>query len=443
MTGRTTRPWKDATMPSDRTTVTELGTALGMLGASDVDEALRSRTEVMHSVSPEMWARLGQLRAGGAYDADFHAAFENGRAFLVAEDGLRERRPRIVEWKGTGRAPGDEVAPIDLRVDHVYLVSCKYLSNILFNVSPAHIFDDLLVGRMSRHGPRGGARDTDRSRESSACADPGGAGPGGDWYAEVAPAEYQALYEEVRRAVLEPSPAKAGLPALSAPGSALRPRSGSTKASFAPSVFPGLEDAVEAGGVGGGPRSGVGGDPEARRREPPPALRTLPARAVDLTAEQRDGLGHWLKHGWPGQARDAYHGLAERVSFVSVQRWQQALDERGGRGEAMLWRLLRMGSAPYFVLGSSATRSLRLRIATPWDWREHFVLGSVDMEAQQGGQPRVGWHAVVRDRSTSELIELEGHIEVRWSHGRFGGPPEAKGYLDTPHHLVPGYFALQ
>ncbi len=109
----------------------------------------------MHSVSPEMWARLGQLRAGGAYDADFHAAFENGRAFLVAEDGLRERPPRIVEWKGTGRAPGDEVAPIDLRVDHVYLVSCKYLSNILFNVSPAHIFDDLLVGRMSRHGPRG------------------------------------------------------------------------------------------------------------------------------------------------------------------------------------------------------------------------------------------------------------------------------------------------
>ena len=119
------------------------------------------------------------------------------------------------------------------------------------------------------------------------------------------------------------------------------------------------------------------------------------------------------------------------------------MDERGGRGEAMLWRLLRMGSAPYFVLGSSATRSLRLRIATPWDWREHFVLVSVDLTAQQGGQPRVGWRAAVRDRSTSDIIELEGHIEVRWSHGRFGGPPEAKGYLDTPHHLVPGYFALR
>ena len=75
------------------------------------------------------------------------------------------------------------------------------------------------------------------------------------------------------------------------------------------------------------------------------------------------------------------------------------MDERGGRGEAMFWRLLRMGSAPYFVLGSSSTRSLRLRIATPWDWREHFTLIAISLTEQQGGQPRVGWHAVVRERA--------------------------------------------
>ena len=117
--------------------------------------------------------------------------------------------------------------------------------------------------------------------------------------------------------------------------------------------------------------------------------------------------------------------------------------EAGGTGEAMLWRLLRVGSAPYFVLGSSAERSLRLRIATSWDWRQHFKLAAFSLAPQRGGQPRVGWHAVVRDRTSSESVEVTGHIEVRWSHGRFGGLPEAKGYLDTPHHLVPGYFALR
>ena len=297
-------------MPSDRTTVTELGTALGMLGATDVDSALRSRTPVMHSVSPELWDRLGQLRSGGAYDAEFHAAFENGRAFLVADDGLRGRLPRIVEWKGAGRAPGDEVAPIDLRVDHVYLVSCKYLSKILFNVSPAHIFDDLLAGRLSR--PRPSARETGPATDPGDPTSPSGAGWGADWYAEVAPSEYQTLYEEVHRALLEVALTPMhGVPALSGPGSARPGRTGAPAAAFAPSVFPGLEHATEAGATTGGLDD---------RRAAPPILRSLPARAVDLTVEQRDALGDWLKGGWPGEARAAYQRLADRVSFESASR---------------------------------------------------------------------------------------------------------------------------
>ncbi|HEY1418597.1 MAG TPA: hypothetical protein VGF41_11860, partial [Myxococcaceae bacterium] len=135
--------------------------------------------------------------------------------------------------------------------------------------------------------------------------------------------------------------------------------------------------------------------------------------------------------------------LSAAVARASVRRWEAAMDVAGGTGETILWRLLRMGSAPYFVLGSSAARSLRLRIATSWDWRQQFQLVSISMAPQPAGQPRVGWEALVRDRVTSALSEITGHIEVRWSHGRFGGLPEAKGYLDTPHHLVPGYFALQ
>jgi hypothetical protein len=39
-------------------------------------------------------------------------------------------------------------------------------------------------------------------------------------------------------------------------------------------------------------------------------------------------------------------------------------------------------------------------------------------------------------------VVVEGHVEVRWSHGRFLGSPEAKVYLDTPHVHVPGYNLL-
>lgn len=422
-------------MPSDRTTVTELGTGLGMLGPADIDQAIQSRSATMHSLSPEMWQHLARLRSGGAFDAEFHAAWENGRAFLSADDGLRGRLPRVVEWKGTGRAPGDEVAPIDLRVDHVYLVSCKYLSDILFNVSPAAVFDHLLVAGQSRggRGAAAGAREV---------------GPGGgDWYAEVAPAEYQALYAAVRDAAARGDGAvptgRAGV--RSAAGTAQSGRRGGAPA------LPGLGTVEGQGGVDvdvladmGEPaaweraRTNGGGSGDAVRE-----LRELPYMATELTSAQRDALGRWLRPGWPPGVKDLYVALSDAVARASVHRWEAAMDRGGGTGEAMLWRLLRIGSAPYFVLGSSAERSLRLRIATSWDWRQHFRLGSVALEPQRGGQPRVGWHAVVHDRSSAETREVTGHIEVRWSHGRFGGLPEAKGYLDTPHHLVPGYFALR
>ena len=265
-------------MPSPRTTVTELATGLGMLGHPSVDEALAARPAEMVSVSPETWDLLGRLRAGGAHGASFDAAFANGAAFLAADDGLRGRRPRTVEWKGSGRAPGDDVAPVDLRVDHVYLVSCKYLSKILYNASPAHLFDELLAGR---HGRRSA-----------------------DWYEACAPAEYQALYRAVRAAL---------------------------------------------------------GDPG------------LPAAAGELGTEGRRHLAAALAGGWPGGCADAYRSLAEAVARASAARWSAALGAEAER-EGMLWRLLRMGAAPYFVLGSAGDRLLRLRIATPWDWRQEFRL---------------------------------------------------------------------
>jgi hypothetical protein len=388
-------------VPNLRTMVTEVGTGLGMLGAESLDQVLASRPAAMHNLSPEQWDQLAAAKDGGAFAPDFHAAWENGRAFLAAADGLRGRVPEIVEWKGSVRGAGDEVAPIDLRIDHVYLVSCKYLSNILFNVSPSHAFDDLLTGGQARRGR----------------------GIGGDWYAEVAPVEYQCLYEVVREGLNQDEVAD------HAPAFRRRQREVSGRA---PS-FPGL---------GGSEHSTAPAD-TAVPAHSVAVLGDLPTRATELRTDQRTALGARLRGGWPAGAKEAYGTLADTVARVSAARWHGALGAGSGAGEAMLWRLLRMGNAPYFVLGSGPIHPLRLRIATPWDWRQEYSLIHFDVYAQEGGQPRVGWRASIRDRTTGETFEVDGHVEVRWSHGRFGGLPEAKGYLDTPHALVPGYFALR
>jgi len=386
-------------VPNLRTMVTEIGTGLGMLGLDSLDDVLAARPSAMRNLSPEDWDKLRAARAGGAFEAEFHAAWENGRAFLAARDGLRGRRPELIEWKGSVRGSGDEVAPVDLRIDHVYMVSCKYLSNILFNVSPAHLFDALLVGGPGRRTERGG----------------------GDWYMEVAPEPYARLYDTVRDAIVGDYPGTSGKPES--------PRRAATGA-LAPAL-PGLEGPVDSDHRG------------TTFKHSETLLRDLPSRVTDLTPAHRKALADRLKSGWPIGAKEAYAELADAVARASSLRWRAALGAGSGAGETMLWRLLRMGNAPYFVLGSTATQSLRLRIATPWDWRQSFTLVAFEIFPQLAGQPRVGWEARVRDRTTGQQLEVLGHIEVRWSHGRFGGPPEAKGYTDTRHGLVPGYFPLQ
>src|SRR3546814_9280319 len=113
------------------------------------------------------------------------------------------------------------------------------------------------------------------------------------------------------------------------------------------------------------------------------------------------------------------------VGAESSARWKRTLAKKS-EAEAVLWRLLRIGSAPYFVLGASRERTLRLRVMTPWDWRQAFELKRFDVWGDDAGQPQVRWQARVRGRAEGEEHVVDGHVQVRWSHGRFGNPPEAK-----------------
>ncbi|NNE75112.1 MAG: hypothetical protein HKN26_15705 [Acidimicrobiales bacterium] len=341
-------------MPSDRTEVTEITTGLALLGFPDIDRALATRPEWFLNVTATQYEALAEARAGGAYDDEFTVAWETGQRFLNSRDGLRGRVPDRLEWKGPKKPPGYEQIPADLQADHVYLISCKYRSNILMNTSPPHLFDRLLA-------ERGGDRF--------------------DWFAEVAGAEYQALYDATRS------------------------------------------------------HYGLG---------------AMPDKAVDLAAPERTRLKQALpKRGpWPEELEGTYADLVNATSNESAMRWQSRLESIKAR-EEMLWRLLRLQPAPYFVLGvSHDKRPLHYRVGTPSELRADFELGKFGAWNPVMRQPTVAWRAEFVRRhdsdagSAGEHVAVEGHVEVRWSQGRFGGYPEAKIYLDTPHHEVPGYMVL-
>lgn len=331
-------------MSAPLTVVTELGTALGTMGI-DPGETPTRPPPALRNVTDALWGELAASLAAGDHAEVFARAFANGAALRDAADGLRGRPPVLVEWRGPQRLPGDDVIPADLRLDHVYQVSCKYLSKILLNPGPARLFDRLLVGD-----------------ERSA----------GDWFAVVAPVEYQAFFDTVREQL--------GL--------------------------------------------------------------ALPSRVDELTAADRAVLREALRpRALPATLTPAWERLSATVAAVSAQRWRAQLGDDRARLR-LLWRLLRITQATYFVLGADATSHLRLRIGSAWDWVQAYELRAFQVAAVTAGQPTVGWYASVTARATGREIAVRGHVEVRWSHGRFQKSPEAKVYLDTPHAEVPGYFPL-
>jgi hypothetical protein len=333
-------------VPDDRTLVTELATALGMFGAHSLKDAIGWRPDALH-VTHDDWERLVRLAEGSNWTSEIQTAFENGRAFLRSPDALRDRVPINVEWTGGRRPPGDEVAPIDLRIDHVFLVSCKYLSANIANPSPGRLFDGLLAttGSWTR----------------------------GDWYLETAREELCSLYLACRQST-------------------------------------GLDE--------------------------------LPEDPAELDKSQRAALRHALPpRSFPSDVQPLYKDLCRAVSEASARRWISAI-EGYGKPEHVFWRLLRIGSAPYFLLGVDARQPLQLRVASPWDWRQSFRFLDLTIAPASAGQPQVDWVATYETRDDGQAHLMRGHVEVRWSHGRFTHPPEAKIYLDTPTNELPGYFPL-
>jgi len=362
-------------MAAIRTEITEIITGLAMLGFRDLDEALMVRPMSVVNLTTEHYERLDAARKAGAHEREFLTAWHNGQIFARADDGLRGRPPWSIEWKGPHKPPGYEQIPADLRIDHVYLVSCKYGSSILHNASPSHVFDRGLAEKRVERGR--------------------------DWFLTTAPEAYQDFYEACL-------------------------------------IDTGVDD--------------------------------MPLSVAELDKRHRLALKAALpkRARLPDKSQRAYAEFSLAVARASAERWRKSLTTASTR-EAMVWRLLRLQAAPYFVLGATTSREpLRYRVGTPWDFRSRFQVKGFDAWPDVAGQPMVRWRADIverkdpvaktdsaelapsgelplhdeRQRSNATRHVVEGHVEIRWTHGRFSGAPEAKVHLDTHPHDVPGYFPL-
>ena len=357
-------------MVAIKTEITEIVTGLGMLGCADLASALRIRPCPIINVCAATADRLAQQQQSGNYRDLFNISFRNGIHFAKSSDGLRDRPPVRIEWKGQHVAPAYEQIPADLRVDHVYLISCKYKSKIIHNVSPYNFFDYRLTGQQPTSTT--------------------------DWYIEVAQDSYQRFYSIVRDYI------KSGQTLSSMKSGRL----------LSSSLFD--DDYLD-----------------------------LPENVVDLSAGHRSFLKNRLKGRWPASLLPYWRSVSFDVAHRSAERLLAQLFTPSAV-EEFVWRLLRLQAAPYFVLGhDDKAGTLRYRVCTPWDFRHRFGrFVKFDCWAdREASQPKVCWMVEVDDPSSGLRI-TRGHVEIRWSHGKFLRAPEAKVYLDTSPDQVSGYHPI-
>lgn len=161
-------------MPSAKTALTELGTALGLFWKPD-DTWPRSVESIsIPGIPDEVWRpRVAPALATGARDRDLLTlALSNGRAFR--SQVLGGRAPRRVEWTGVDKSVWSSEIPRDLIVDDVWFIQAKHDSTCVLNTSPYSVFELLTA-------------ETDIAVHQS-------------WYDDIAPHELEAYYDAVRQA---------------------------------------------------------------------------------------------------------------------------------------------------------------------------------------------------------------------------------------------------
>lgn len=169
----------------------------------------------------------------------------------------------------------------------------------------------------------------------------------------------------------------------------------------------------------------------------------LPEDVRDLDGEHRRLLKAAMRSGTPSPAQEAaYAELSRAVSIETALRWQHRLRASSlSQRTQMLFRMLRIAGGPYWLLGTKGREPVRLAVVDTRTWRDRYELRAFDVTAARVGQPQVDWRALVRTAGGDDLA-VEGHCEIRWSHGKLQGNPECKVQVDTPLARLPGYDPL-
>ena len=132
----------------------------------------------------------------------------------------------------------------------------------------------------------------------------------------------------------------------------------------------------------------------------------------------------------------AYRALCERVSSMSAEIFNKNIEDTkrhksGKERLGLIFHTLFMIDASSYLLAGiekKGNEKVAFIIQSSGEWKKGYQLLDIKAEAKSAGQPEVLIVVRLKDLSRREEFSLNIKAEVRWTHGKFGGQPEAKLY---------------
>ncbi len=141
---------------------------------------------------------------------------------------------------------------------------------------------------------------------------------------------------------------------------------------------------------------------------------------------------------------DLYVRMCRNVAQTSADQFNSILAKtlqthiRTAVKDNIIKQFFRINSVNYVLAGIEKNNQFAVIIPGLTKWKQNWNLSSVLAVPQlKRRQSVVRFEVEVENRQTHDRYNLQFHAEVRWSHGKFCGNPEAKLYKDFDLHDVP------
>lgn len=178
----------------------------------------------------------------------------------------------------------------------------------------------------------------------------------------------------------------------------------------------------------------------------------LPTNVFDfentVTRKERKKIAKFLedlKQSNPNkhsQFVNAYQAMCHKVAYVSAEQFNQLFSNTWQKNRvnliAHIMRVFfRINSVSYILVCIEKKQPSALIIPDITNWSKRWELVKVKATPELRGQSIVSFEVTIRNRTTKQDFNFPFHAEIRWSHGKFCGSPEAKLYKDFSWSTVP------